>query len=121
MELIKINKKEYPVKFGLSVIRRFAAAHKIKTLNDFERWFTKLDQNSFETIDQLIELILLGFKRGCKSINQECDLTSDDILDLTMEDPKEYEKLLNALSTSIAGDVDLDELGEGKAQAVKKK
>jgi len=106
MDYIKISGSKYPVKFGLSVIRRFAAQKGFTTLDEFEKWYTTANEKSLGMLDDIAVLILLGIKRGCQIDKIECDITTDDLLDLIQEDPEEFLKLQSILQISVVGEVD---------------
>jgi len=101
MATIKINKVNYPVKFGLSTIKNFGIDNGMKSVNDFEAWYQKIDSGNLEIIEQMCGLLLLGIQRGCQMEKQECDLTADDILDLVLEAPDTFTELTNILSLSL--------------------
>jgi hypothetical protein len=104
METVKIENKEYPVKFGMAVIRAFAKLKGYKTLDDFEKWYTGADPSSLAMIDDITDLLLLGIRRGCRKDNIECNIEADDLLDLMQDDEAEFVKLRHILEASISGE-----------------
>lgn len=101
MDTIKIDKKEYPVKFGLSVIKRFAEKRGMKSLDEFDEWYRSIDQKGLDTLDYFAELMLMGIQRGCKKENVSFDLDVDDILDLASDDPKIFSDLMAIFTNSV--------------------
>lgn len=102
MQTVKINKKDYPVKFGFSLVKNFALKLGYKTIEEFDKWAKKLENIDFQTLDEVSELILLGIKRGCQKQKIECDLEKDDITDLMGEDHETFFKLIEIFSASMS-------------------
>ncbi len=106
MEKIKINGKNYPVKFGLSNIRRWAVANGMASINEFEGWLTGLNDGNFESLGQMASLFHNGLERGAAKSGTELDLDEDDLLDMAVSSPEIFEKLMLILVGSVqAGNV----------------
>lgn len=101
---VKILGNDYPVKFGLSVVKKFAVHKGFKSLDEFEEWYTKVDPKSLEILDDVAVLYLMGIQRGCKKEKVECDIDADDILDMVQEDPDEFGKLQEILQDAIVSE-----------------
>lgn len=105
MNKISVNKKQYPLKFGLNTSRRLGRKlgiefHEIEQkiqniLKDFKKGKTTLDGLEF-----FGEFILQAILEGCRkeSIPQP-DISIDDMIDL-FEDGSEIEKAFNSMSES---------------------
>lgn len=100
MSTVEINDQIYHVHFGLSVIRRFALKHGMKTVEDFQDFVTNID-DSFEKLEKLSDLLLEGIKRGCEMKNEDCNLTLDDLFDVISDSPETYKELMEALMMSF--------------------
>ena len=103
MRTIEINKKKYPIKFGLVALKYFAKEKKIVHINKIESFFSKIDYSdlTFENIDDLSLLILCGLRNGARVEKSELDLTADDIMDLFESNPDMIENALAEYTDSI--------------------
>ena len=102
METVKINGKQYPVKFGLGQFKRFADKKGIKNIEDFDKWLSKLNDGSFDGLEGAADLLLMGLQRGCQKQKIECDLDVEDVMDLTLDEPKALNDLMEILKTSMS-------------------
>lgn len=101
MDSIQINNVQYPVKYGLSVVRRFAEQKGFTGLEQFEAWYQTITQGKPEGIKEMAELLLMGIQRGCQKEKTVCDLDVDDIIDLMLEDKAAFNGLVLLLSKSM--------------------
>jgi len=124
MNSVEINGKKYPVKFGLSSVKKFALKKGLKTLPEFEKWLEKLNDGSFEGVEGIGDLLFIGIERGCAKHGVDCDIDADDIIDLTMEDSEAFNQIMEIFQVSISVEGDpsknLKTLGN-KPRATKKK
>jgi len=117
MQTIKINNIEYPIRFGLSIIKRFSLSQGWATVNEFDEWVSKANYNAFDTIDKFAQLFLIAIKRASEIENIECNLVSDDILDMIFETPNEFSKMQKILEDSMAEfGVKNEKVAEGEAE-----
>ncbi|MBT4837922.1 MAG: hypothetical protein HON94_11315 [Methylococcales bacterium] len=101
MNEVIINGKKYPVKFGLSRIKSFALSKNLKTIEQFDKWVAKLSDGSFESIQNMGELLLTGIQRGCQKSDIDCDVDVDDVIDMAFENADEFGKLTTILKLSM--------------------
>jgi hypothetical protein len=74
-ELIEIANKKYPIFFGFNGLRKYCAATGT-SLNKL----MNLGQDM--TLDQALQLVLVGIEEGCRKSGQDFDLTIDELGDL---------------------------------------
>ena len=109
-EIVIINKKDYPVRFGMNALRLFCKDTG-RTLQDLD----KLGDNM--SLDDACFLILNGIKDGSRVSGQECSLNVDDVADLLDDDFEALNKVLEVFSNQFTA-----KLGnEGNVKAAKKK
>lgn len=103
MGVITIKGKDYPVKFGLSVVMRFAIAEGMKTFDEFENWLKQIDDKemTFEVMKRITKLFYAGIQRGCERENQTLDLDADDLIDQLVIEPQVFQTLIEMLMLSI--------------------
>mgnify|MGYP001774289651 CR=1 FL=1 len=103
MGVITIKGKDYPVKFGLSVVMRFAIAEGMKTFDEFEQWLKQIDDKemTFEVMKRITKLFYAGIQRGCVRENQALDLDADDLIDQLVIEPQVFQTLIEMLMLSI--------------------
>lgn len=103
MGVITIKGKDYPVKFGLSVVMRFAIAEGMKTFDEFEEWLKQIDDKemTFEVMKRITKLFYAGIQRGCERENQTLDLDADDLIDQLVIEPQVFQTLIEMLMFSI--------------------
>ena len=108
-EIVIINKKDYPVRFGMNALRLFCKDTG-RTLQDLD----KLGDNM--SLDDACFLILNGIKDGSRVSGQECSLNVDDVADLLDDDFEALNKVLEVFSNQFTA-----KLGnEGNQKAPKK-
>tara|TARA_R110001583_G_scaffold41335_2_gene131601 strand:+ start:8047 stop:8403 length:357 start_codon:yes stop_codon:yes gene_type:complete len=78
-EIVKIASKNYPVFFGFNGLRKYCAATGT-SLNKL----MNLGQDM--TLDQALQLVLVGIEEGCRKSSQDFDLTIDELSDLLDSD-----------------------------------
>jgi len=109
-EIVIINGKDYPVRFGMNALRMFC--------KDTDRALSDLDKlGDSMSLDDACYLILNGIKDGSRVSGQECSLTVESVADLLDEDFDALNKVLEVFSTQFSA-----KLGnEGNVKAAKKK
>jgi len=109
-EIILINGKDYPVRFGMNALRMFC--------KDTDRALSDLDKlGESMSLDDACYLILNGIKDGSRVSGQECSLTVESVADLLDEDFDALNKVLEVFSTQFSA-----KLGnEGNVKAAKKR
>ena len=109
-EIVLINGKDYPVRFGMNALRMFC--------KDTDRALSDLDKlGDSMSLDDACYLILNGIKDGSRVSGQECSLTVESVADLLDEDFDALNKVLEVFSTQFSA-----KLGnEGNVKAAKKR
>jgi hypothetical protein len=109
-EIVLINEKDYPVRFGMNALRMFC--------KDTDRALSDLDKlGESMSLDDACYLILNGIKDGSRVSGQECSLTVESVADLLDEDFDALNKVLEVFSTQFSA-----KLGnEGNVKAAKKR
>ena len=109
-EIVFINGKDYPVRFGMNALRMFC--------KDTDRALSDLDKlGESMSLDDACFLILNGIKDGSRVSGQECSLTVESVADLLDEDFEALNKVLEVFSAQFSA-----KLGnEGNVKAAKKK
>jgi len=74
-EIIKIASKSYPVFFGFNGLRKYCG----KTGTSLNK-LMNLGQDM--TLDQALQLVLIGIEEGCRKSGQEFNLTIDELGDM---------------------------------------
>jgi len=114
MKTVKIGGKPYPVHFGLSTIKNFSIANGMKTVDEFEKFMSSLQDGSIKSLAMMSELLLAGIERGCQLQKTDCDLDADYILDLFSDDPETFAELSNTLAESFTREASTTEKQGGK-------
>lgn len=113
MNVIEIDKKIVPIRFGMNALRLFCKDQNIK-LNELSRLGNDIG------LDEACSLILCGLKDGARKNKTSIDLTVDDIADALDEDftilEKAMEIFANSFNTAIKGNK-----VEEKKKSLKKK
>ena len=76
---VKINGKDFPIKFGFNALRKYSDATDT-ALADLD----KLGNNM--TLNEALLLVFNGLEDGYRAAKQPCDLTIDDLSDMIDED-----------------------------------
>jgi hypothetical protein len=80
-EIVEIADKKFPIFFGFNGLRKYCG----KTGTSLNKLMT-LGQDM--TLDQALQLVLVGIEEGCRKSGQEFNLTIDelgDMLDIDMD------------------------------------
>ncbi len=89
-DTIKIQGKNYPIKFGNGCIKRFCLNHEppIEELNEFYSLFSKIDfkKLTLKTFDEVALLIHSAIKSGCGLSGQECTISFDELYESLGDD-----------------------------------
>ena len=104
-EVVIINGKDYPVRFGMNSLRLFC--------KDTNRSLADLDKLS---LDDACYLILNGIKDGSRVSGQECSLNVDDVADMLDEDFEALNKVLEIFTSQFSAKFET----EGNDKATKK-
>ena len=108
-EVVLINGKDYPVRFGMNSLRMFC--------KDTGRSLADLDKlGEGMSLDDACYLILNGIKDGSRVSGQECSLNVDDVADLLDEDFEALNKVLEIFSSQFSAKFET----EGNDKATKK-
>ena len=108
-EVVIINGKDYPVRFGMNALRMFC--------KDTGRSLADLDKLGKEiSLDDACYLILNGIRDGSRVSGQECSLNVDDVADLLDEDFEALNKVLEIFSSQFSAKFET----EGNDKATKK-
>ena len=109
-EIVIINGKDYPVRFGMNALRMFC--------KDTDRALSDLDKlGDSMSLDDACYLILNGIKDGSRVSGQECSLTVESVADLLDEDFDALNKVLEVFSTQFSA----KRGNEGNVKAATKK
>mgnify|MGYP006969370929 FL=1 len=109
-ELITINGKELPIKYGMNALRIFCKATN-KTLGDLEKLGNHL------TLDDSVHLIIAGLKDGHRKAGKPFNLTVEDISDVLDDDISIIERAMEIFSEQFS----LKEEGNDKGTTPPKK
>jgi len=96
MKKVLINKKNYPISFGMMAIANFTDIAKIP-LSEFERALTNL------TLMDSLNLVLCGLEDGHRksSSQKDFDISVADLADLFDKDSEALERCMNCLNESL--------------------
>tara|TARA_R100000655_G_scaffold49314_1_gene86882 strand:+ start:102 stop:518 length:417 start_codon:yes stop_codon:yes gene_type:complete len=78
-DIVKIANKDFPLFFGFNGLRKYCA----KTGTSLNKLMTLGDNM---TLDQALQLVLVGIEEGCRKSGKDFDLTIDQLGDLLDED-----------------------------------
>tara|TARA_R100000656_G_scaffold14887_2_gene14626 strand:+ start:4183 stop:4533 length:351 start_codon:yes stop_codon:yes gene_type:complete len=95
-EIIEINGKKLPIKFGFSALRKFSKITGMK-LQDME----VLGNNM--TLDSAITMIHCAIVDGHRVAKEECTYTSDDLADDLDTDMEAIERAMNIFAEMMSG------------------
>ena len=107
-EIVIINGKDYPVRFGMNSLRNFTKATG-RSLQDLD----KLGEGI--SLDDACQLILAGLKDGARVSGNECSLSVDEVADLLDEDFSALNKVLEIFSNQFSAKFET----EGNVKATK--
>jgi hypothetical protein len=96
VEVIKINTKSYPVKFGFNALRHFTDLTGM-TLNEISNIANDLN------LSHAIILIYVGLKDGARVTQEKFELSIDDIGDMLDDDNTIIEKMMSIFSKQMSG------------------
>ena len=108
-EIVIINGKDYPVRFGMNSLRNFTKATG-RSLQDLD----KLGEGM--SLDDACQLILAGLQDGARVSGKECSLNVDGVADLLDDDFDALNKVLEVFSTQLSAKFE----DEGNVKATKK-
>ena len=114
MNIIEINGKEYPIKFGLEAIHNFCTKNNL-TPKDVQDMTNCLRGGILRTVD----LLFFGLQYGAKRENLEFSLTWFDVENWLSDNPGLYAAALTVFSESQAPVT--DDKKKEKANPVKKR
>lgn len=102
--IIKIDKKNYKVKFSYSSLKSLAKIYNCKKLSGLDKIFKKLNfkEGTEPTFDQL-EIIGNIIFSGIKNANKELDFSfdADDVMEVLISDSEKMAELLQLFTNSI--------------------
>ena len=117
---IKIDNKNYKVKFSYGSLKSLAKHYKCKKLSGLGEVFAKLDfkENQEPSIDQLDTIAIIVFA-GVENANKTIDLPfdADGVMDVLMVNPDKMSELLELFTESMVNVSG----SEGKPQGDQKK
>ena len=108
-EIIKIDKTNYPIFFGFNGLRKYCK----KTGTSLNKLMT-LGQNM--TLEEALQLMLVGIEEGCRKANQPFDLTIDDLGDLLDTDTTALTKAMEIFGEQMAHNVEVPKDGKKKTK-----
>jgi hypothetical protein len=94
-EIVIINGKDYPVRFGMNSLRNFTKATN-RSLQDLD----KLGEGM--SLDDACQLVLAGLKDGARVSGKDCSLSVEDVSDLLDEDFDSLNKVLEVFSSQFS-------------------
>ena len=94
-EIVVINGKDYPVRFGMNSLRNFTKATG-RSLQDLD----KLGDGM--SLDDACQLVLAGLKDGARVSGKECSLNVDDIADLLDDDFDALNRVLEVFASQFS-------------------
>lgn len=109
-ELITINKKEFPIRYGMNALRIFCKETN-KTLNDL----SKLGNDM--SLEDSIQLVRAGLMDGGRKAGQPCLISIEDIADALDDD---MDILTNAMDI-FSSQFNTEEKGNVKGDTLPKK
>lgn len=105
MTYIEIERKQYPVSFGLNAIRLFCRERKID-MPEFYKFVGTLGEKSnaeefgLDDFEAIAILALSAIREGCRKEKQDCKLEMEDVLDV-MTDENIMTAIFAELSNSM--------------------
>lgn len=108
-EIVLINGKDYPVRFGMNSLRNFTKATG-RSLQDLD----KLGDGM--SLDDACQLILAGLKDGGRVSGEICSLNVEDVADLLDDDFEALNKVLEIFANQFSAKFET----EGNEKATKK-
>ena len=111
-EIIELANKKYPIFFGFNGLRKYCA----KTGTSLNKLMT-LGQDM--TLDEALQLVLVGIEEGCRKSGQEFKLTIDELGDILDEDMNGLATALNVFGTLMGQNI--KSVGKKKVKAKSKK
>lgn len=112
-ELITINKKEYPIRYGMNALRLYCRATD-KTLNDL----SSLGQGM--TLEDSIQLIQAGLQDGHRKAGKEYKLTIEDIADFLDDDLNILTEAMNIFANQFNTNESGNDKGTSRPKSLKK-
>lgn len=94
-EIVVINGKDYPVRFGMNSLRNFTKATD-RSLQDLD----KLGDGM--SLDDACQLVLAGLKDGARVSGKECSLNVDDVADLLDDDFDALNRVLEVFASQFS-------------------
>ena len=103
METIRVNDKEYPIKFGYGALRKFAHSKGISEVNKVDEIFAGInfDNMTFEQVDDIGELIFCAVEIGCEYYQKDFDLSLVHITELYFSDVDQITKAIELFAESM--------------------
>lgn len=99
---VTIQGKEYPIRFGLSVIMQFSRKMNFVKVNDFQNFVESLDEDlTFDQMEAIAILLQMAVKRGCEEENIPFELSVNQMVDLFIEDREAITQMMQALTESF--------------------
>ena len=108
-EIVIINGKDYPVRFGMNSLRNFTKATG-RSLKDLDKIGDGM------SLDDACQLILAGLKDGSRVSGKECSLNVDDVADMLDDDFEALNKVLEIFASQFSAKFET----EGNEKATKK-
>ena len=94
-EIVIINKKDYPVRFGMNALRLFC--------KETNRKLTDLDKLGQDlSLDDACFLIKAGLTDGARKAGKEFSLSVDDIADILDDDFDALQKVMDVFSEKFS-------------------
>ena len=111
-EIIELANKKYPIFFGFNGLRKYCA----KTGTSLNKLMS-LGQDM--TLDEALQLVLVGIEEGCRKSGQEFKLTIDELGDILDEDMNGLATALNVFGSQMGQNI--KSVGKKKGKANQKK
>jgi hypothetical protein len=98
-EIVEIANKKFPIFFGFNGLRKYCG----KTGTSLNKLMT-LGQDM--TLDQALQLVLVGIEEGCRKSGQEFNLTIDELGDMLDVDMDGLSKALEIFGEQMGQNID---------------
>ena len=113
-EVVLLNGKDYPVRFGMNSLRLFTKETG-RTLQDLQSLGGDL------SLDDACCLIKAGLTDGARKAGKEFNLTTEDIADMLDDDFDALQKVLDVFATQFSAKAGREGNEKGRKKTPKKK
>ena len=112
-ELVKIADTTYPIYFGFNGLRKFCAV----TGTSLQKL---MNLGKDMTLDEALQLVLVGIEEGCRKSGKECTLTIDELGDMLDSDMTGLTRALEVFGEQMGHNIKQPAKKKAKSKADKK-